>query len=226
MSDQYERWLLRAYEPGECGGDGYPLLWHKGPDVVVLMGDPGDTTAPPDPSIKDLVRELAGYRCIRCRHPYPPDVAVTYAKGEWTPCDAQCVHIGPVRYRFADEQWCDFGEVAARGWEDDTLRLLRHEAPPVQVQARYRILTVHHLDGDKANCRWWNLAALCQRCHLTIQGRVHLARLYVHPHTEWFKPYAAGYYAFAYLGEELSRADAVARLDELLNLELDPSYRA
>lgn len=33
------------------------------------------------------------------------------------------------------------------------------------------VLTVHHLDGDKSNCRWWNMAALCQRCHLRIQGR-------------------------------------------------------
>ena len=28
------------------------------------------------------------------------------------------------------------------------------------------MLTVHHLDMDKANCAWWNLTALCQRCHL------------------------------------------------------------
>jgi hypothetical protein len=31
-------------------------------------------------------------------------------------------------------------------------------------------LTVHHLDGDKSNCHWRNLVALCQRCHLHIQG--------------------------------------------------------
>ena len=28
------------------------------------------------------------------------------------------------------------------------------------------MLTVHHLDGNKWNCELWNLAALCQRCHL------------------------------------------------------------
>lgn len=32
-------------------------------------------------------------------------------------------------------------------------------------------LTVHHLDGDKANCVYENLVALCQRCHLRIQAR-------------------------------------------------------
>jgi hypothetical protein len=32
-------------------------------------------------------------------------------------------------------------------------------------------LTVHHLDGDKANCSTYNLVALCQRCHLSIQAK-------------------------------------------------------
>ena len=32
------------------------------------------------------------------------------------------------------------------------------------------ILTVHHLDGNPANCDWQNLLACCQRCHLHIQG--------------------------------------------------------
>ncbi len=34
------------------------------------------------------------------------------------------------------------------------------------------MLTVHHLDGHKFNCELWNLAALCQRCHLRIQNRI------------------------------------------------------
>ena len=32
-------------------------------------------------------------------------------------------------------------------------------------------LTVHHLNGVKSDCRYENLVALCQRCHLHIQGR-------------------------------------------------------
>lgn len=32
-------------------------------------------------------------------------------------------------------------------------------------------LTVHHLDGDKANCDYENLVALCQRCHLRLQAQ-------------------------------------------------------
>lgn len=82
----------------------------------------------------------------------------------------------------------------------------------------WRILTVHHLDGDKFNCRWWNLAALCQRCHLKIQGRVIMDRPWLFEHSEWFRPYVAGYYAWTLLGEDLTRTEVDARLPELLNL--------
>jgi hypothetical protein len=57
------------------------------------------------------------------------------------------------------------------------------------------MLTVHHIDLNKSNCEWWNLAALCQRCHLQIQHKVIIERMYMFEHSEWFKPYAAGYYA-------------------------------
>jgi 5-methylcytosine-specific restriction endonuclease McrA len=81
----------------------------------------------------------------------------------------------------------------------------------------WRILTVHHLDGDKSNCRWWNLAALCQRCHLTIQGKVKMDQTYLYPHSEWFKPYVAGYYAFTIFGEEISREEAERNMDTILH---------
>ena len=35
-----------------------------------------------------------------------------------------------------------------------------------------RCLTVHHFDGDCGNSARWNLMALCQACHLSVQGRV------------------------------------------------------
>jgi hypothetical protein len=78
---------------------------------------------------------------------------------------------------------------------------------------------VHHLDEVKGNCRWWNLAALCQRCHLQIQGKVRMERVWAWEHSEWFKPYVAGFYALSYLGEDLDRPAVMARLDELLALE-------
>lgn len=84
---------------------------------------------------------------------------------------------------------------------------------------KQRVLTVHHLDGDKGNLDWWNLAALCQVCHLVIQGKVVLSRRWIFEHSEWFKVYAAGWYAQCYLGQELSRVEVAGRLDELLSLE-------
>jgi 5-methylcytosine-specific restriction endonuclease McrA len=58
------------------------------------------------------------------------------------------------------------------------------------------VLTVHHLDGNKFNCADWNLAALCQRCHLVIQGRVKMDQgFFEHllPVSDWFKPHLEGY---------------------------------
>jgi hypothetical protein len=123
-----------------------------------------------------------------------------------------CQHWGPTRY--ADGQLIERDRQAV-----DRGILVREGA---EIEAQWRILTVHHLTGKKADCRWWNLAALCQRCHLQIQGRVDMAQIYPHEHSEWFKPYAAGYYALTYLGEELTREETIERLDELLALELNP----
>lgn len=185
----------RIYLPSEAGPDGYPLAWHQ--------------------AIKHAVREEAGHRCVRCRHPYRGG---EHGRGEWSPCDEQCRHQGPFRWRVEDAgEWHfepDPKEMpgvmcgSARGTVNSG-----HE-----VEAQWRILTVHHLDEVKLNCRWWNLAALCQRCHLTIQGRVKLHRPYFLEHSEWFRPYVAGYYALRFLGEELDRAAVLARLDELLAL--------
>lgn len=59
------------------------------------------------------------------------------------------------------------------------------------VESGY-VLTVHHLDGDKANCEWWNLAALCQRCHLHIQAKVNMDQAYLFEHSGWMKPFVEG----------------------------------
>lgn len=167
--------VLRQYQPNECGPDGYPPEWHR--------------------TVKHAVREHAGHRCERCLHPYPLDIATTWPRGEWTPCDELCVHT-----------------------DGDTADLTEMDGVPL-IKARWRILTVHHLDGDKANLRWWNLAALCQRCHLVIQGRVKMHQVYPFEHSEWMKPHAAGYYAWHYLRLELTRDETMQRLEELLKLE-------
>lgn len=85
---------------------------------------------------------------------------------------------------------------------------------PHDPQAGYA-LTVHHLDGDKSNCRWWNLAALCQRCHLHIQGKVIMERYWMFEHSEWFKPHVAGYYAYIY-GYDDTKEYVLRHLDKLL----------
>jgi hypothetical protein len=154
--------------------------------------------------IKHLIRAQAEHRCVRCGHPYRNG---EHGNGEWSACDARCTHGGPIRQIVGESvfHWSDTEDAL---WRDLT-----------GCDARWRILTVHHLDNDKANCCWWNLAALCQRCHLQIQGKVLMARIWPWEHSQWFQPYVAGYYAHAYLGEDLERDDVMARLDELLGLE-------
>jgi hypothetical protein len=75
---------------------------------------------------------------------------------------------------------------------------------------KLRILTVHHLTGQKDDNRWWNLLALCQSCHLTIQGRVIPERPWLIEHSDWFVPYVCGFYASYYGGEDITREQANA----------------
>lgn|SRR5574337_405651 len=78
-------------------------------------------------------------------------------------------------------------------------------------------LTCHHLDMNPANCEWWNIPALCQRCHLTIQAKVVMEQVWMFPHSEWFKIFVAGYYAHVYsLPEE--REWVEAHIDDLIAL--------
>jgi 5-methylcytosine-specific restriction endonuclease McrA len=83
---------------------------------------------------------------------------------------------------------------------------------------KLRTLTVHHLDGQKDNSRWWNLLPLCQVDHLIVQAKVIPERAWLWEHTDWFKPYAAGFYAWYYGRVETTRADVEARLDYYLAL--------
>ena len=77
------------------------------------------------------------------------------------------------------------------------------------------VLTVHHLDMNPSNNAWYNLAALCQRCHLHIQHKVVLEQPYMFEHSEWFRPYVAGYYA-AQNGHPTEREWVMEHLDMLL----------
>ena len=76
-------------------------------------------------------------------------------------------------------------------------------------------LTVHHLDLNPSNCEWWNCPALCQRCHLSIQSRVILERIWMFEHSAWFKLYVAGYYA-SLRGLPTSQEYIMSHIDEIL----------
>jgi len=77
------------------------------------------------------------------------------------------------------------------------------------------VLTVHHLDLNPSNCEWWNIPALCQRCHLHIQAKVVMERPWMFQHSEWFRPYVAGYYAHI-MGHPTDRPWVLEHLDMLL----------
>jgi 5-methylcytosine-specific restriction endonuclease McrA len=83
-----------------------------------------------------------------------------------------------------------------------------------------KILTVHHMDGDKANDEWWNLLPLCQVCHLQVQAKLDPDQPYMFEHSDWIKPYIAGFYAKKYENRLITRHEAEERLEELLSYEL------
>jgi hypothetical protein len=220
--------LFRLYEPEECGSDGYPIAWHRATcdlcyglgmvDGVWKDGSQGPKELPcptckgkGERGIKDIVRAMADYRCARCMHPYRAGDERISAKGEWSPCDESCRHAGPLRY-------------GPLGLEFDaapkpTAGLLSTFSLSKPVEARWRILTVHHLNGRKADLRWWNLCPLDRRCHLAIQGKVNMEQAWPLEHSSWFKVYAAGHYAAKYEGREITREEAEHDLDRLLALE-------
>lgn len=162
---------------------------------------------PPEwPAINNAVCEAAGHRCIRCLHPYKKG---THGKGEWSPCDERCKHEGPFGVMFGEEIRPVLNEFH--------LQKPLSRNPPLFAQ--WRILTVHHFDGNKANCEWWNLLCLCQRCHLQIQTRVNPHQPYMFEHSAWLRPYVAGFYAFKYRNLQLTRHEVEDRLESLLALE-------
>jgi len=144
---------------------------------------------PPDwPDISKRVKADAGHRCVRCRHPFKPLTGLADV------CDDQCV---PAK-----------GLHVKRGVVTEDSRTLE-----LLAGINYG---VHHFDGDKSNCRWWNLMALCNSCHLTIQALVIPERPWLFEHSEWMRPYAAGYYAFAFGGLEVSRAEVERDIERFI----------
>lgn len=157
-------------------------------------------------------RAEAGHRCIRCNHPFENG---KHGKGEWSPCDERCAHNGPIRVFYKNDCPRDGWTVLETSVRD--ANVIAKDGN--QVEAQWRILTVHHLDGDKANDQWWNTLPLCQRCHLQIQTRVNPEIPYFLEHSAWFKPYVAGFYAWKYEGRQITREQAAEELVRLLAYE-------
>lgn len=118
------------------------------------------------------------------------------------PDDAPAIRASPINNREHDRD--------ARSACDDRCTHPR--------DGKMRILTVHHLTGQKDDNRWWNLLALCQSCHLTIQGRVIPERPWLFDHSPWFVPYVCGFYASYYGGQDITREEADATPDRWLAL--------
>lgn len=117
--------------------------------------------------------------------------------------------------RFTNDYNPDGQEKRREAREKAGKRCIRCGSPSVPG----RILTTHHFDGDKANDAWWNLLALCQVCHLHIQGKVDPETPFFLEHSDWLKPYVAGFYAKKYEKRDITREEAISRLGELLKYE-------
>lgn len=109
------------------------------------------------------------------------------------------------------------------GWAEFTLKLKEDSGwkcercgAPNDYESGH-VLTVHHLTMNKAEPfeHWYAFAVLCQRCHLHIQAKVVMERFWFLPHSTWFKPHVAGYYA-QLLGLPYSRIYITENSDEII----------
>lgn len=117
--------------------------------------------------------------------------------------------------RFSGQYTSDWKEIAKQVKDEADWRCVRC-GHPHDPAAGYT-LTVHHLTGEKDQNAWWNTAALCQRCHLKIQAKVIMHRPWFLSHSDWFKPFVAGYYAHVH-GLPDDKESVLANMDALIAL--------
>lgn len=100
------------------------------------------------------------------------------------------VAINKIKEKKYSDNW---PEIAKRikdeaGWKCEAC----HSANSV---VGWRVLTVHHLDGDIENDEDWNLAALCQRCHLSVQSWFVFGQESIFNVPNWLIPHIEGWEA-------------------------------
>lgn len=172
------------------------------------------------PEVSWRVKCEARWRCARCRHPGGINVDDSLAaahdyEAESVAGAIYCVCFWPGLLR---------ARTLRRDPTDDDSWWIPVPDLPCAFDCRHpddgkrRQLTVHHLDGDKDNLAWWNLVPLCQVCHLQIQAKVVLDQTYRLPHSPWFRPYVAGYYAERVLGVPLTRTQVESRIPRILRM--------
>lgn len=143
------------------------------------------------PAIARATKDEAGWKCIRCRHPFDP------ATGKALHCTLDCDPERGLHLRFG--------------------RMIEQDPENVEWLKKLS-LTVHHFDGDKSNNRWWNRMALCNSCHLKIQSSVIPERVWLWEHSEWAKVYIGGFFAFHFKQLEIPREIVEQEVDWFLSL--------
>lgn len=131
---------------------------------------------PPDwADISTAVKEAAGWCCVRCGHPHDPGKSMK-----------PCPDCPPERgFEVNGTERKSVVQAAA----DAACQTCQGSREVIDDDNSWYCLTVHHLDMDKSNCVDWNMAALCQRCHLSVQGRVDFYQQYLFEITGWMRPY-------------------------------------
>ena len=76
------------------------------------------------------------------------------------------------------------------------------------------MLTVAHLDHRFGEQRW-NLAALCQRCHLRYEHKFHWEQGWLWKHSRWLVPHLRGYRRYVERQWHVSGVACCKRLDYL-----------
>ncbi len=145
-------------------------------------------TYPPNwREIAYAAKERAGWRCERCRHPDEPPWKIGGSRTtQWNRLRDPFLNPDNVAFQRAPSV-CD--ELCSHPPEPDRVAAYIGRGDHL---AKQRMLTVHHLDLNKSNCADWNLAALCQGCHLTIQAKVHFDQAYQFDHTPWMQWHVDG----------------------------------